>query len=254
MSIEALQQEFTRPLQIATYEVDRERRLRLSAQLKLQQEIGEQHLQAAGMPYAALYEQGVAFVLIQIRTLIYRLPTLEEKGTLRTWKGERQGAQTLRHYQFAGADGALCWACTGAFVVVDPASHRLLRHSPFDAAMAMVCGKPQPEQTRIEKLILPEGLEPAGTRAIRYSDIDYNGHCNNTVYADFLYDYLPEDDRTKTLRAYTLRFIGEAALGDTLTLSSARAGGCFYLQGEHGRGLCFQAKMEFADDETAGRS
>ena len=43
-------------IRIASYEVGQDRLLRLSNQLKLQQEVGERHLSGVGLDFQALYE------------------------------------------------------------------------------------------------------------------------------------------------------------------------------------------------------
>ena len=43
-------QDFTQELTITSFDSDRERRLRMSSQMKLQQEVGELHLMAGDLP------------------------------------------------------------------------------------------------------------------------------------------------------------------------------------------------------------
>ena len=57
----------------------------------------------------------------------------------------------------------------------------------------------------------------AGQRSIVYSDIDYNGHMNNTRYPDMLCDFTPEIC-SRQVTGVVLSYLHEAALGKTLAV------------------------------------
>ena len=96
----AVPKDYTWELKIASYDAGRDRRLRPSNQLKLQQEVGELHLGIGGLDYDAFYQHGMVFVLTRTRTVIHRAPLLDEHVKLRTWHRDSQGAQFFRCYQF----------------------------------------------------------------------------------------------------------------------------------------------------------
>ena len=60
-------EEYRQNLIISSYDADRERKLKLSSQLKLQQEIGELHLLEGGMPYSKLYEMDKVWILTVLK-------------------------------------------------------------------------------------------------------------------------------------------------------------------------------------------
>ena len=68
--------------------------------------------------------------------------------------------------------------------------------------------------TRLRMLPVAE-MEFAGERRIVYSDIDYNGHMNNTRYPDMLCDFIPEM-RESCMTGIVLSYRKEATFGHTL--------------------------------------
>ena len=55
-----------------------------------------------------------------------------------------------------------------------------------------------------------------------YSILDYNGHMNNTYYADILCDCVPElGAGTHRVESFRIHYNKEAPLGDILTINGA---------------------------------
>jgi len=78
-------------------------------------------------------------------------------------------------------------------------------------------------------------LEVAYKKVIGYSDIDFNGHLNNSKYVDYIMDCFPVAEHKKhSLRSVDLNFMHEALPGDTLILLKdvSKAGeGIIYIEG-----------------------
>ena len=87
---------------------------------------------------------------------------------------------------------------------------------------------------RGNELPAPAGLipHPLGTpqrRSVAFTDLDRNGHMNNTRCMDWIADLMPSEfHRTHALRELTVCYLAEAREGDDLRLN-----------------------LEFADDATA---
>ncbi len=232
-----IQNEYTMPLTVASYDVGADDRLRLSAVLRYQQEAGERHLAPGGMGWNALMEHGIAFVTSRWRAYIHRLPLMGESVTLTTWHRERKGPRFFRCYEWRDADGQLLIEGVMQFALVSVTDHRLLRGTEFDVFgvadqphRTVSCGDPS-------RWTLPS-LTAVDTYVVRRSDIDRNGHLNNTRYADLLTDVLPTD----AVAAIELQFVGESRLGDAITLA---VGGedALYVSGSTARGVAFAARV-----------
>ena len=107
------------------------------------------------------------------------------------------------------------------------------------------------------ELKAPAGL-PAGDfenrqlRSVCFSDLDVNGHMNNTRYLDWICDLLPADfHKEHPIRAFTVCYMSEALEGQQLQLSWSE-GETFRVDGDlsqtyvsAGHTRVFSAQVEF---------
>lgn len=231
---------------VASYDTDVEDRMRLSALLRYQQEAGEQHLEKAGMGWQAMSQMGMVFVTSRWRTAIHRLPRLEETVTLTTWHRDRKGPRFSRCYTWQAADGTLLVEGVMQFALVSVDTHRLLRGDEFmacaplpDTPRTVGCGDPA-------RITLGEQTE-AGVYRVRWSDLDRNGHMNNTHYADLVQDFLPAHRLGAVPALVDLHFVGESRLGDTIAVSHTEEETATTLVGENPRGRTFAARLTWGD-------
>lgn len=244
---EIIQSEYTMPLKVASFDTDRTDRIRLSAVLRYQQEAGEQHLGPAGLGWRELSDHGIAFVASRWHTVIHRLPKLEERVTLTTWHRDRKGPRFFRCYQWRDAEGNVIIEGVMQFALVSVTDHRLLRGDEFmalaplpDATRGVNCADPGRFRLTEEK--------DSGTHRVRWSDIDRNGHMNNTRYADLTWDALPEEWQDAAPVDVEIHFAGESRQGDTIALSaSAEAENILCVAGDTDRGRVFAAKITFGE-------
>lgn len=232
-------------VRIESYMVGPDRLLRPSYQLKLQQEVGERHFVEAGLGYEALLREGIVFVLARLRTVILRAPRLEENIRLQTWHRQTKGAQFLRCYRFLSEEGEVLIDSVSAFTLVDAVEHKLLRPTVFDrfgieGSDRTVEHCPDPARLRPS---LP--LTPVGEHTVRWSEIDFNGHLNNTEYADLVCDHAPEGMAGRRITELQLVYHRKAREGQVLSLSACDDGDAVWMQGITDAGRCFDARIQY---------
>ena len=76
-----------------------------------------------------------------------------------------------------------------------------------------------------EKFKIPketaDSMREVGIKTVSYSDLDYNGHMNNTYYLDVLCDFIPElAAGTHRVSFVRIHYSKEAPLGDRLRVMS----------------------------------
>ena len=136
--------------------------------------------------------------------------------------------------------------------MVDPKTHKILRPREFSRFAVTeqpdrLNGCPDPE-----KIALPDNLTETGVREIRWSDIDYNGHLNNAVYADIIADVIPAFVRGYEISEFCIAFVSEAFEGEKIALRTGfdQTSKRLWVSGEHRRGRCFEACLKFAAGGT----
>lgn len=245
----------TEQFKIPSYAVGADNRLRLSALLQFQEQAGEQQLGEHGLPYAVLKEKGVAFLVTRLQSLVTRLPQMNEQVTLKTWHRDVKGVQFFRCYSWVDQTGAPLIDSVTAFALVDVNTHRLLRPDalkelPFLNEPAAVNACPDPKKE------IPPALTEIAAMRPRWSELDLNGHVNNTRYADFLCDNIPSGMAHKRITAFSIRYEKEILPDDRLVLKAAEqrfqndalTGGVAWVSGSHTRGDAFVAKLDYEDD------
>jgi acyl-CoA thioesterase FadM len=241
-----LPEQFTLPIEVASYDVGPDNRLRLSGVLRYQQEAAERHLLPMGMGWNALLDKGMAFVSSRWHARVIRLPEMGERVTLTTWHRERKGARFLRCYEWRDERGELLLCGVMQFALVSTVDHRLLRGDEFDpegrlpsCAARVACDDPA-------RYVLP-ALQVARTYTVGWSDTDRNRHMNNTRYADLACDALADKLEGRRVVDVQMHFAGETLLDDEVSLAVGAAD-AVYVQGSTERGVAFTLRMELEND------
>lgn len=76
------------------------------------------------------------------------------------------------------------------------------------------------KRRNLQKLWVPEILRSVGSRLMRYSDVDINGHVNNSRYADFACDALPltSFQENQFISSMQIGYLAECRPGEVLEL------------------------------------
>ena len=118
-----------------------------------------------------------------------------------------------------------------AWVVADAETRKMLRPGSLERLAAA----PVPEQVKEKQLKLirtPKNRKLVYTRTVRYSDLDQNGHMNNTKYADVLMDALSVADmKGRFVSAMQLNYSMECLAGETMNVSREMGENACYIDG-----------------------
>jgi len=238
--------DYTYNYNVTSFDADQNRELTISALLRIQQEAGEQHLRTGGLGYSVTYEQGVIFVITRAAAVVHRLPRFGE-GAVRckTWSNGFSGMLFTRSYALESSDGEPLVEAVSMFTPVDPETFRLIRpdrikNMDINHFPERLGACPPPEKLRLAN----EPLVHTANKEITYSMIDYNGHLNNTKYADIVYDAYPGKLQNSSIKSFNINFLGQALCGDVIDVQcAAKPDGHYLFKGSHERGNCFAAEL-----------
>lgn len=230
-------------------------RLRLSSVLRFMQEAAGRHLEGGGFTYEKMREEGTVFLLTRIGLRILRLPAWRETAAVETWFAGTEGAHFVRNMRFSDERGRTLIEAQTLWVTVNPETHRILRPNAGQFGMTPVVDRPS--AIRAERISAPKGAPVAGRREIRYTDLDYNHHLNNAVYADLLCDYFPGGFFGREIEELQINFLGEALLGETVVITAGEdAGGRVAFSGSTEAHRCFTAcvKLQSKSGDLPGKA
>ncbi|TWT16616.1 acyl-ACP thioesterase domain-containing protein [Streptococcus sp. sy010] len=182
---------FEYQLQVPFYQMDCHGRMRLAHLISLALQVSTQQSEALGISDQWLFqEHGLVWVVTAYDVVINRLPSYHERLRIKTEPTAYTTYTCYRDFHILSESGELLVSIQATFVLLNYQSrrpHRVLEDiiSPFGS---------EKWQKRLPTYTYPE-LTKAHSRLVQvvYSDLDLNGHVNNTRYLDWFYDELPFD-------------------------------------------------------------
>lgn len=201
--------------------------LKASALLKFMQECSTLQLENSKISQKSLLSQGKSYLLTRLNMSVYRTVCAYEEIEISTWPCESHGFSFNRCYQ-ARVDGNIVAEATTVWGIIDFEKGRLCRVSDFECEIE--CDLPL-ELDSPARICIPKELELAlvGERTVVYSDLDSNGHINNTNYPDMLCDFIPQMNNKRILML-GISYLSEALGGDVLKVYMTQSDGQYYIR------------------------
>lgn len=212
---------FTQHYTAKWHDTDANRLVRPSALVTYLQETANEHLIQKGISLDELRDRyGLAFILGSISVRVYEPLFSGDAIEVETWTYGEKGFRHNRCFRVLRngktvAEATSVWAliklADGTLVKVEDMPYRIEPDEPITLPDL-------PPRLRMPSL---SEMEFVGERRIVYSDIDYNGHMNNTRYPDMLCDFIPEM-RESRMTGMVLSYRKEAVFAHTLRVFRAK--------------------------------
>lgn len=210
--------------------VNRFGQLKLSALLYLAQTAAEGHCQELSLGWETLQKQDLFWAVVRHRVQISRLPFVGETVTVKTWP--MPTTRTAYPRACAGYDekGNELFRCISLWVLMDCNTRTMVLPGKSGVEVAgMLTGS---------ELTPPASLTPQPyvnqvTRQVTFSQLDRNGHMNNTRYLDWVEDLLSSDfHRQNSPKELTICYLNEVREGQNVCLHYAlQDGPCLRTEG-----------------------
>ncbi len=224
-----IQQPFSQDILLQTSMVDVTGHWQPGSVFRVMQEVSGAHAEGWGLGRQPLMEAGIAWVLTRAAFQMDEYPSYGQTVTVKTWPGKARHAFFPRHYTFF-VDGREIGRSTTLYVLMDIHDRKM-------AAPARLPGQlpeydiPAPLPTP-GAIALPDVAVEERVHTVRYTDLDFNGHVNNTRYLDWYADCFDvEMHQQMELAEATVHFLQEIRPGEQVTLQLRREGDNAVLQG-----------------------
>ena len=233
---------YTAHYQITWHDTDANRILRPTQLMVYLQETANLQLKDSGVSLDELRDsRGLAFLLSKATVRIYEPLYAYDEIDVQTWVCEGHGLSYDRCFRMLRNGEVVAEAFT-VWGLLDLREKRLLRANEFTYNFAPDLPLDKSFSARVRYPALA-GMECVGERTIVYSDIDYNGHMNNTRYPDMLCDFTP-DVLGLRVTGMSLSFLHEATYGHTLKVYRQATDGGYYFRTVDGDGkACVEAVL-----------
>ena len=209
------------PLYVHEFEIndmvtDRFGRLKPSMVLLYAQTVATQHGELMNVGRDVLHPRRMFWAIIRHRVQITRLPCHGETIRVETWPMPATRSSYPRSVIAYDEAGRECFRAISLWVLMDLDKRNMIL--PGKSGISVV------GSVRGNELALPGSLAPGKLlnhhrRTVRFSDLDRNGHMNNTRYMDWINDLLPSEfHQDHTLKEITICYLSEAWEGQELDL------------------------------------
>ena len=211
-----------KPIYIKEYEitdalVDCFGRLKPSMLLFLCQDVAGHHCQLLGADYGTLAQKNLIWAIIRQKVQITRLPKSGEKIRIETWPMPTTKVCYPRSTVAYDREGRELFRSIGMWVLMDAASRAMILPGKSGVTVeGLLTGT---------ELAAPGSLaahqhEKTAQRRVCYTDLDRNGHMNNTKYLEWISDLLPSSFHVgHAATEFTVCYHAEAREGHELHMS-----------------------------------
>jgi acyl-ACP thioesterase len=221
-------------------------RLKASGILYFAQEAAGGHCRLLQLDWDTLAKQDLFWAVLRYRVVVNRLPRVGETVTVETWPMPTTRVAFPRATVCLDSQGNELFCLVGLWVLMDRNSRTMVLPGKTNIAL--------PGTVRGLEPALPTSIAPAQTknsihRTVAFSDLDRNGHMNNTRYMEWINDLLTgEFHRDHPVKEFTLCYLSEAREGEALQLAwELSEEGCLMVQTQRlGEGVSANHSRVFA--------
>ena len=196
--------------------VDRFGRLKPSMLLFIAQTVATRHGELMEVGYDTLNPRRMFWAVIRHRVQVSRLPRHGETIRVETWPMPATRSSYPRSVIAYDEAGNECFRAISLWVLMDLDKRNMILPGKSGISLA--------GSVRGNELALPGSLAPGHLlnrrqRTVCYSDLDRNGHMNNTKYLEWIDDLMPSEfHRDRELKEMTICYLAESWEGQTMDL------------------------------------
>ena len=208
---------YCRQMEIPNVAVDRFGRMKTAWLLACVQEVAGEHSVLLGAANGEYNGKRLFWAVTRHRVQITRLPGAKEVITLKTWPCPTTRVAYPRATAAYDSEGKELFRAMSLWVLMDVDSRAMVL--PGKSGVH-VDGVSFGEELEVPGSLLPLAGENVELRPVRFTDLDVNGHMNNTQYLNWADDLLPcAYHRDHPAREFTICYLNEALEGQVLELN-----------------------------------
>ena len=234
---------YRRTLTITSSDCDRFQRLRHSALFSILQEVSIRDVERGGLTRDKTLDRGLLWVISRMKITMERPIRYGETITVLTAPGDRMHMVFPRFYRIEDAEGEVILRGSALWTLIHADTRTPISPEAENIEIPGVEGS--------DRIGLPMGLKPvlsdtpASIRTALFSDIDLNGHMNNTRYLDWMDDLfdLHFHEVTK-IEAIQINYIHEVEYEDRISLYYEYSDGHYRIEGKTEEHSIFSADFQ----------
>ncbi|MGN1295614.1 MAG: acyl-[acyl-carrier-protein] thioesterase [Bacilli bacterium] len=232
-------------IKIRTNDLDKNDHLTPKALLSIFQDAAGEHALKGGFGYEESLKQNVFWMVVRNKIELFRQPEAFEILHIVTWPEKSGRIETNRNYKVLDKNGNIVAQGISKWVNVDVNTRRIVRAMKLDIKEEdYVQEKLYDDLPKIEDFSID--MDSLKTIQSNYTDLDHNGHVNNSSYADFIIDTI-EELQNKEFTLFEINYIKEMKAYSCVHIGYVREGNLFKVKGFVEDELCFNALVKIKE-------
>ena len=208
---------YSQNFEITDHYVDCFGRMTPASILLMIQEVAGKHCMALSVDYETLAKRGMFWAVTRHRVQIERMPLLGETIRVETWPMPTTKVAYPRSVVAYDAAGNECFRAISLWVLMNLDTRSMIL--PGKSGISVVGSLRGLELPSPGSLALMDHTQTR-QRQVCFTDLDRNGHMNNTRYLNWVSDLLPSAfHQSHEVKEFTICYHAEAREGQLLDLS-----------------------------------
>ena len=208
---------YVQTVEVTDIAVDCFGRLKPAMILLYAQEIAGRHCLELSVDYDTLAQKRLFWAVTRHKVQVTRLPVRGETIRLETWPMPTTRVAYPRSMVAYDAQGNECFRSISLWVLMDLDKRSMIL--PGKSGIS-VEGTLRGNELAAPMGLVAKPLSNEKSREVCFTDLDRNGHMNNTRYLEWIADLLPSGFHAeRMIREFTVCYLAEAREGQTLQLS-----------------------------------
>lgn len=192
-----------RVYRLRTADFDRYDRIIPASVMDIFQDLAGEHAGYIGVGHDDLLKNNLFWILLRVKYEVVKYPGLYSQVKAKTWPHEAKRLDFIRDFKIVDEQGDLLIKGTSLWAVLDTSTRKMVvpKNVHFNVDEYL-------EESTFEEKFLKTGDFEVTADMVpyevvsAYTDIDINGHVNNTKYTNYVLNALslPESERIKFLQ------------------------------------------------------
>jgi acyl-ACP thioesterase len=198
--------------------------IKMSAVTNYLQETAWRHAEHLGFGYEDALKRNEFWVIIGLMIRLVGQPQWGQKIIIETWPKGIDRLFAFRDFRILSEDGNILGAATSTWMILDRTTRR---PKSVDIVKPVLYLATQQDILEANPPLLPTLTETGETvsRKVMFSEVDQNGHVNNTRYIDWSIDALSSDwHRSHRISELIINYIAEVRPDETILIARGPAG------------------------------
>ena len=208
---------FRQTYTISTIHLDCFGRVKPSVLLYFAQEAAVGHCQLLLLDWDTMAQKNLFWAVIRHRVQVSRLPADGETITVETWPMPTTRSAFPRATIAYDAQGNELFRSASLWVLMDMQKRSMVLPGKSGVELD---GTLRGCELATPNSILPKQLDNTVSRLVNFTELDRNGHMNNTRYMDWVDDLLPSAFHAEyPIKDFTVCYLSEAREGQKIDLN-----------------------------------